>query len=113
MACRRTNPSWSNVTRCSGRWLACRDRFVTATMKALPDLELSEVFWRSHFAIGVMVNTASASGLLAAVSGGRCSIDSAEEVSYRVVAFIVGGFRADPSRTAAAIRRATPEEVLA
>jgi AcrR family transcriptional regulator len=89
------------------------DRFVGATVKAMPGLDLGEVFWRSHFSIGVMVHTATAAGLLAAVSDGRCRIDSAEEVAYRVVAFIVAGFKADPSRIEAAIRRATPEEVLA
>jgi AcrR family transcriptional regulator len=86
------------------------ERFLAATQRAVPSLHRAELHWRAHFMMGVLLHTAAAEGLLEMFSGGRCRVKSAAELSRRLVAFMAGGFRADPSRSAIA-ELEVPEEV--
>ncbi len=74
------------------------ERFIAALSGALPGVDLREILWRAHFATGAMAHTASAAPLLEAFSEGACRFTSAEELSTRLVAFLTGGFRADPKK---------------
>jgi AcrR family transcriptional regulator len=87
------------------------ERFITATRRAMPSLTPGDIFWRAHFATGAMVHTATASGLLQAFSGGHCRVESAEELSCLLVAFISGGFKGDPERVWAVVEPALREMV--
>jgi AcrR family transcriptional regulator len=79
------------------------ERFLNAARLAMPSLPKDEVYWRAHFATGVMAHTAAAAGLLRALSGGACDFSCAEDLSCRVVAFISGGFHAEIEAARAAI----------
>jgi AcrR family transcriptional regulator len=86
------------------------ERFIDATQRAAPSLDRAELHWRGHFMMGVLLHTAAAEGLLEMFSGGRCRVKNAGELSRRLVAFMAGGFRADPARSAIA-ELEVPEEV--
>jgi AcrR family transcriptional regulator len=74
------------------------DRFMAAAAKTMPALPADELHWRSFFATGVMVHAATSANLLSGMSEGRCCVADPDEVSRRMVAFMAGGFRSDPSR---------------
>ncbi|HUF17319.1 MAG TPA: TetR/AcrR family transcriptional regulator [Thermoanaerobaculia bacterium] len=74
------------------------ERFIAALSAAFPGVELREILWRAHFAIGAMAHTASAGAMLETLSGGVCRFTSAEDLSTRLVAFLTGGFLADPAK---------------
>lgn len=76
------------------------ERFFQATRKALPGVEPAEIHWRAHFTIGAMVHIAASARLLPEFTGGLCRVENADEISRRLVAFLAGGFKADPSRLA-------------
>ncbi|HEX7705489.1 MAG TPA: TetR/AcrR family transcriptional regulator [Thermoanaerobaculia bacterium] len=79
------------------------ERFMTAAQQAMPSLPKDEIYWRAHFATGVMAHTAAAAGLLHALSDGACDVSCGEDLSCRLVAFISGGFHAEIASARAAI----------
>lgn len=74
------------------------DRFMAAAAKTMPALTVDEIHWRSFFATGVMVHASTSANLLFGMSEGRCCVADPDEVSRRMVAFMAGGFRSDPSK---------------
>jgi|HubBroStandDraft_2_1064218.scaffolds.fasta_scaffold458281_1 AcrR family transcriptional regulator len=62
--------------------------------KQLPDLPLSEIFWRTHFLAGIMTHIMSWSQVLPDLTEGLCSIADRKAVIGRIVAFAAAGFRA-------------------
>ncbi len=75
------------------------ERFMAAFRKALPHLTLTELFWRTHFAVGTMVHTMLDSRRLSSISGGLCDTSNTEEVIDHMVQFAVAGLTAPLSQT--------------
>lgn len=73
-------------------------RFFAAAQRALPTLDEAELHWRAHFTIGAMVHIAASARLLPEFTDGHCRVEDADEITRRLVAFLAGGFKADPSR---------------
>ena len=70
------------------------ERFTGALQKALPHLTLTELFWRTHFAVGTMVHTMLDCRRLTQMSGGLCDTANAEEVIDHMVQFAAAGLKA-------------------
>ncbi len=68
------------------------ERYVVALGRGLPGVGKAEVYWRLHFACGVVAHTLLHSGGLRAVAAGRCDDPSPGEKLRRVVGFCVAGF---------------------
>lgn len=68
-------------------------RFVAALHIALPRLPEEEVFWRLHFAVGIMAHTMNDLQRLKLFSRGRCADPDIDHTITRVVRFLVAGFR--------------------
>lgn len=75
-------------------------RFMAAARRALPEVPETELYWRIHFAIGVMGHTVSGLRHIAVTSGGRCDITDVDAISDRLVAFVAAGVKAplNPAR---------------
>lgn len=71
------------------------DRFKNAFGLALPHLSEAEVFWRMHFTIGAMLYALVQHESLVLLSGGKVTIDDAENVIGELVAFSAAGLRAE------------------
>ncbi len=69
-------------------------RFLQAMRRALPDLPEEDLYWRVHFAVGVLAHTLVRGQLLAVVSQGRCGPTDVETVTRRMVTFLCAGLRA-------------------
>ena len=70
-------------------------RFICAVHDALPELPVSELFWRWHFSIGAMAHSLSvATEELQRMTEGLLSLDDAEITLERIVLFLAAGFRA-------------------
>jgi len=69
-------------------------RFLGALQRALPDLPLVELFWRTHFLIGAMLHTLCDMHRLKVISGGLCDPTDVAGALRRLVPFIAGGLRA-------------------
>ena len=70
------------------------ERFSTALRSHLPHLPETEIFWRFHFMIGVMVHSIALGSVVHEISGGLCDPHDVKGVSDRIVAFVVAGLRA-------------------
>ena len=84
------------------------ERFTRAFQRALPHLTLTELFWRTHFAVGAMVHTMLDSRRLMQISGGLCDTSNTDEVIDRMVQFAAAGLKASLSEKASA---ETPVEI--
>jgi AcrR family transcriptional regulator len=70
-------------------------RFLRAIHSAVPELPMSEMFWRWHFAIGAMAHSLSVSPEeLQRMTEGLLSLEDAEITLERIVQFLAAGFRA-------------------
>jgi AcrR family transcriptional regulator len=69
-------------------------RFTPALQRALPGLPPDELFWRLHFAVGMMVHVLNWAAVLPFISNGACEIGDPGETTARMVAFAAAGFRA-------------------
>ena len=76
------------------------ERFTGAFHRALPHLTLTELFWRTHFAVGAMVHTMLDSRRLMQISGGLCDTGNTDEVIDRMVRFAAAGFKAPVNKEA-------------
>ena len=70
------------------------ERFTAAFRRALPHLTLTELFWRTHFAVGTLVHTMLDSRRLSHISGGLCDTSNTEQVIDHMVQFAAAGLTA-------------------
>jgi len=68
-------------------------RFNAALLRALPDLDEREIFWRMLFMVGSMAHSMAMSDQLHKVSHGLCDPHDTEGISRRLVPFLAAGFR--------------------
>lgn len=73
-------------------------RFVEALSKALPELPPSEILWRLHFSVGVMMQTMLWGRIFPKITNGVCDISDREALVDRTVRFVAAGFRAPASK---------------
>jgi AcrR family transcriptional regulator len=78
----------------AGQFAPTVARFFAATRRALPELPETELYWRIHFAIGVMGHTVAGLRHIAVTSGGRCDITDVRGITDRLVAFVAAGAKA-------------------
>jgi AcrR family transcriptional regulator len=69
-------------------------RFLAALRSALPHLQEEELFWRMHFTAAILGFTMAGSHVLAWVSGGKCQLRGARDITERMVEFSAAGLRA-------------------
>ncbi len=74
-------------------------QFSKAFEEALPDLERTEMDWRSHFMAGAMAHTLCNSDLLASFTKTNADDSELETTIQRLIDFTAGGFRAKVSNT--------------
>ena len=75
-------------------------RFLRAIHSAVPELPMSEMFWRWHFSIGAMAHSLSVSpDELQRMTEGLLSLEDAEITLERIVQFLAAGFRASTTRS--------------
>ena len=73
-------------------------RFRAALGRSLPELEPDELYWRIHFAIGVMAHTLICWDRLEVLSDGLCKATDVDAALPRLVSFVSAGFRAPAPR---------------
>jgi AcrR family transcriptional regulator len=66
-------------------------KFHAAIKRALPFLSTEEIYWRLHFAIGVLLHTIAHADVLELSSGGTCRVTDVEATLRRMVAFCAAG----------------------
>lgn len=71
------------------------ERFLTEMRRALPELTVEELAWRLHFTIGAMAHALTVPPL--ELVGLRTGTERPSDVVQRLVAFLIGGFRAPVS----------------
>ncbi|MEE2614006.1 MAG: TetR family transcriptional regulator [Verrucomicrobiota bacterium] len=74
-------------------------QFSKAFEEALPDLERTEMDWRSHFMAGAMAHTLCNADLLASFTKTNADDSELETTIQRLIDFTAGGFRAKVSNT--------------
>src|SRR5690606_20536073 len=65
--------------------------FVRALHEALPDLPMTEIFWRLQFALGIEHSLHQEVKRLESLSGGACNLKDPDAVIERVLDFILPG----------------------
>jgi AcrR family transcriptional regulator len=80
----------------TGQFAPTVARFMGAARRALPELPETELYWRIHFAIGVMGHTVSGLRHITVTSGGRCDITDVDAIVDRLVAFVAAGVKGEP-----------------
>lgn len=70
------------------------ERFTGALHAALPHLPRSEIYWRFHFMVGVLVHTIALGSLVQSYSGGLCDPHDVDGVTDRIVGFVTSGLEA-------------------
>jgi AcrR family transcriptional regulator len=68
-------------------------RFLPALQRCLPDVPMSELFWRVHFIVGALCHVVGNCLLLQDFSKGMCRAND-DEALPRLIAFAVAGMRA-------------------
>jgi len=69
-------------------------RFVLPLARALPHLPQEEVYWRLHFAMGVLHSVYTDLRRLETLSGGLCTAEDADALIDRAVDYALAGFEA-------------------
>jgi AcrR family transcriptional regulator len=82
-------------------------RFVAAFRRALPRVGDTELFWRFHFAVGVMGHTLAGLRHIRVTSGGRCDVSDADGLVERLIPFIAAGLKAPARATHRGGRKCT------
>jgi AcrR family transcriptional regulator len=72
-------------------------RFIPAFQRALPELPLTELYWRLHFSIGAMAHTMGAASMLRIFSRGLCDPSDADGTLARMKTFVLAGLTAPVS----------------
>lgn len=78
----------------TGRFPELIERLKTATLKALPDVSIGELWWGWSFMVGGLIHTWTKGMEIEALSGGEATYESDETVSNRLVRFAAAGLRA-------------------
>jgi AcrR family transcriptional regulator len=73
-------------------------RFRAALHRAVPEVPPEDLYWRMHFAVGVMAHTLSCWDRLDLLSDGMCKVSDADSAIPRLVDFVAAGFRAPVTR---------------
>jgi AcrR family transcriptional regulator len=76
---------------------ALAQRFIPAFRRSLPDLPITELYWRLHFSIGAMAHTMGATTMLRVFSRGLCDPSDAEGTLARMKTFVLAGLTAPVS----------------
>ena len=71
------------------------DRFCKATIKALPSVDSTDVFWRLHFTAGALLYTLSQPERLAAFSRGKVDPSDGDEMLRQLIAYTAAGMKAE------------------
>lgn len=71
-------------------------RYISAFVKALPNMSRAEVEWRFHFMLGVMFYNMSDSGRIQALTGGRCDPSDVNLTIELMIPYLAAGFRSAP-----------------
>lgn len=74
------------------------ERFSGALLKALPDEDRTEVFWRFHFMVGTMAYTLGMGHLIEEYSNGVANMRDLDSVAERLVQFVTAGMAAGAAR---------------
>ena len=67
--------------------------FLDVLHLALPEVPQNILFWRLHFAVGVISHTFGAQHLIEGLSRGRVRYDDPEELLRQMISFAAGGLR--------------------
>jgi AcrR family transcriptional regulator len=70
------------------------EAFISAMQQAMPELDRADVLYRFHFALGALSQTVACGHVLHWFGEDLCSMETPEEVTERLISFIVGGLRA-------------------
>lgn len=70
-------------------------RFIDAMQRAAPSLDGRTAWLRMHFMVGALAHTLQSSHMLAEFSGGACEVGEEADLTDQLVAYAVGGLRAD------------------
>lgn len=71
-----------------------QEKFFPTFKELLPAIDMDELFWRLHFAIGSMCTLVADPDRLELISAGACRSTDPEEALRQLVAFTAGGLRA-------------------
>lgn len=82
--CRKLEQEFETVKR----------RYLAALQRALPELPLTELWWRAHFMLGAMFHTMNDGHRLCRVSSGLCDTSDVDAVLERLVPYAAAGFHA-------------------
>jgi len=72
-------------------------RFSAALVRALPELTMTELYWRLQFTIGMLTHTLMAGERLQLCTEGLCDPDEADAIVERMVRFASAGMRSPVS----------------
>ena len=75
-----------------------RNNVSGALIKALPQEDPTEVFWRFHFMVGTMAYTLGMGHLVEEYSGGVANTRDLDRVAERLVRFLTAGMAAGVAR---------------
>jgi AcrR family transcriptional regulator len=81
-------------------------RFFAAFRRTLPELPPEDLIWRVFFSIGSMAHTLAGSEILRIISRDQCDTTDVDKTVERLVAFVIGGFKAPLTAAASVPRRA-------
>ena len=70
-------------------------RFIDAVQAAAPELDARAAWLRMHFTVGAMAHTLQSAHMLTEISGGACGVADEADLVEQMVAYAVGGMRAD------------------
>jgi AcrR family transcriptional regulator len=71
-----------------------QEKFFPTFKQLLPAIDMDELFWRLHFAIGSMCTLMAAPDRLELISAGTCQSTDPQEALRQLVAFTAGGLSA-------------------
>jgi AcrR family transcriptional regulator len=80
----------------TGQFAPTVARFMAAARRALPGVPETELYWRIHFAIGVLGHTVAGLRHISVTSGGLCDITDVDAIVDRLVAFVAAGVKGEP-----------------
>jgi len=93
----RSQPSQENYPMAANLFAKQHQIFVEAIGKTLPDLGKTELYWRYHCLLAVMIQSASNPYRIRELSGGRCDPDNPSAMLEALVPALVGMLSAPPS----------------
>ena len=80
-------------------------QYLATLGRLLPELTPAELAWRFHFLLGAMVYTMADPGRIQSLTDGQCDPGDADAALFRLVPFLVAGFRSAPPKPKRPVRR--------